>query len=96
MPKIRVPSTQTEIEMQFGEKLISLVETGAIPVRLKCRAGACGSCSIEILHKPENLSPLSKSEERYFKLFPSDKSLRLACQCKVLGDVVIDRPDSQT
>lgn len=90
MPKIHIPNSQSEIEVVYGEKLINLASNGIIPTPLKCRAGSCGTCSFEIVENPQNLSQMTKAEERYFKKFPTSRDCRLACQCKIIGDVVIN------
>ena len=60
-----------------------------------CRGlGLCGTCVVEILEGMENLSPRTKAELK--KLKGLSPSLRLACQCKVLGDVsVITKPKAE-
>ena len=53
--------------------------------------GLCGTCVVEILEGMEHLSPRTKAERNKLKGLP--ESLRLSCQCKVLGDVsVITKP----
>lgn len=56
--------------------------------------GLCGTCVVEILEGMENLSPSTKAETKHLKgLSPT---LRLACQCKVLGNVsVITKPKAE-
>jgi ferredoxin len=57
-----------------------------------CRGlGLCGTCVVEILEGMEHLTPRTKTEKSKLKGLP--ETFRLACQCKVLGDVsVITKP----
>jgi ferredoxin len=58
---------------------------------IHCRGlGTCGTCSLAITGA---VSPMT-SIERWRLNFPPhrlDNQLRLACQCKVLGDLVIEK-----
>lgn len=92
MPKIKILNLKKEIELEIGEKFLTAADTGVLPIRLKCRAGACGSCRFEVVSFMENLSPKSKAEERFFKTFPSSEFSRLACQCRAMGDIEIKVP----
>ena len=52
--------------------------------------GTCGTCAVEVNGE---VSPI-RSAERYRLQFPPHKlstGLRLACQCKILGDVSIQK-----
>src|SRR5690348_15329709 len=56
--------------------------------------GLCGTCVVEVLERMQNLTPRTKSENS--KLKGLSPSLRLSCQCKVLGDVsVITQPKAE-
>ena len=56
-----------------------------------CRGhGTCGTCAVQIQGP---VSPPTAAEVRRLKLPPhhADSGLRLACQCNVLGDVVVTK-----
>ena len=58
---------------------------------LNCRGrGACGTCAVRI---EGEVSERTTAEERRLTLPPHhrDAGLRLACQCKVLGDLKITK-----
>jgi len=56
--------------------------------------GLCGTCVVEILEGMENLTPRTKAENS--KLKGLSPTLRLSCQCKLLGDVsVITQPKAE-
>lgn len=53
-----------------------------------CLAGSCGACKIEILSGAENLStPSAVESDTLLHLGACNKTIRLACRAKVLGDV---------
>ena len=51
--------------------------------------GTCGKCKILCLEFMENLSPLNSIEKKLLTTQEISKGIRLACQCKVRGDVRI-------
>ena len=60
---------------------------------LNCKGlGTCGTCAVEI--KGE-VSPMTKREKWRLNFPPHqlDSNLRLACQCKVLSDLYIQKHD---
>lgn len=93
MPKITF-SGQT-IECREGANLRRVLLDAKLPlyngiaIAIHCRGlGTCGTCAVEIAG---NVSELT-SVEKWRLGFPphhSDSGLRLACQCKVLGDLVL-------
>jgi ferredoxin len=55
-----------------------------------CRAGACGACAIEVLEGAQSLSEQQPEEARFLgELGFSGRRFRLACQCRVNGNVTI-------
>ncbi|MGY4026479.1 2Fe-2S iron-sulfur cluster-binding protein [Aeromonas rivuli] len=59
-------------------------------IQFACRAGNCGTCTINVVEGQDQLSALTPREQRLFALTKqTDTNLRLACQCKVLGDVIL-------
>jgi ferredoxin len=55
-----------------------------------CRAGACGACAIEVLEGGESLSEQQPAEANFLReLGFAGPRFRLACQCRVSGNVTI-------
>lgn len=78
-------SVRTGIELLRAYQLDS-----SLPFRFGCCNGECGVCVIQVVEGEENLSKKTKQE----KLTLAEKKLpsppfRLACQCAILGDIVI-------
>lgn len=55
-----------------------------------CRQGACGACVIEVKEGAENLSEMGEKETTFLKDIDMYGGIyRLACQCKVFGEITI-------
>lgn len=55
-----------------------------------CKAGACGSCIIEVLDGLANLSTKEADEAAFLEMLGfSGKEFRLACQCRLNGAVTL-------
>lgn len=62
----------------------------SIPLKFGCCQGECGTCAIKIVSGEENLSPKTKQEQATLNRLGLQEH-RLACQCAIKGDVVIDQ-----
>ena len=62
--------------------------------RRRMRRTRCGTCRVRVLAGMENLSPLTVDERELREDFPDrfGPDERLACQCRPLGDVVVEVP----
>lgn len=60
-----------------------------IPIQFGCCQGDCGTCAIKVIEGEENLSPKTKQEIKTLSRL-GKSSYRLACQCAIRGDVVIE------
>ena len=59
------------------------------PIEYDCRDSDCGICIFRVVEGIENLSAPKEKERDYLKAMHADEDERLACQCRVLGDVSI-------
>ncbi len=85
------------IECLEGANLRTVLVRARLPLyngaarALHCRGrGACGTCAVRIEGK---VSEPTSAERRRLDFPPHnrEKGLRLACQCKVLGDLVVTK-----
>ncbi len=60
------------------------------PIEYDCRKADCGICVFKVKSGSENLSPIEFEERDYLKAMRADPDERLACQCRILGDVAIE------
>jgi ferredoxin len=54
-----------------------------------CREADCGICIFKVLKGQENLSPKTFQEKDFLAAMHADPNERLACQCRIMGDVTI-------
>ncbi len=60
------------------------------PLEFDCRKADCGVCIVKVRENADNLSPVRFEERDFLKAMRADCDERLACQCRVLGDVSIE------
>ncbi len=93
MPKVKFSSFVIECEQ--GENLRRLLKRNGLPPYngaarwLNCKGmGTCGTCAVEI---KGDVTPKTKVEQWRLNFPPHNETngLRLACQCKVLGDLEV-------
>jgi len=90
MPKITITTDKKTIDVSEGYAMIDMCEEHDTSILFGCRDGACGACMIRVLEGPQNLSPMQESERDFLETMAAEPNERLACQCKVLGDVKIE------
>lgn len=92
MVKLSFKKEKVSFELLEGIELLQAYKMNpCIPLRFGCCEGNCGVCAIEIAEGENNLSRMTKKERKTLQ----EKNLleegyRLACQCAIKGDVVID------
>ena len=87
MPTITLlENTANNFELPYGTPLTELDKV----LMFGCRMASCGACTIEIISGRENLSTMQSAEKNFLDdIGLGDGTYRLACQCRVLGDVVL-------
>jgi ferredoxin len=95
MPIVRCSGQS--IECPAGANLRVVLLRARLPLynsvsqALNCRGrGVCGTCAVEI---HGDVSPPTEAEQRRLGMFPHQPGagLRLACQCRVVGDVEVTK-----
>jgi ferredoxin len=61
-----------------------------------CRKSDCGVCIFRVLSGMENLSKRGENENAFLNTMRADENERLACQCRIMGDVSIVIDDYTT
>jgi len=90
MPKVTIKTDEKTIEVENGYALIDMCDHDDTSILFGCRDGACGACMIKVLEGSKNLSPISEDEKDFLETMAAESDERLACQCKVFGDVVLE------
>ncbi len=92
MPKVEfVDNSGKTVEAEAGEPLINVCKKSDSKIVFGCEAGVCGTCIINVLSGAENLSHPEEGEKDSLIMFGAKENQRLACQCKVNGDVKIEK-----
>ena len=90
MPKLTFYKQQRSISIKEGTDLLRIPYLDpTTPLKFGCCQGHCGTCAIKIISGEENLSPRTKQEQATLCRLQLP-SHRLACQCALKGDVIID------
>lgn len=90
--KVTVMPGATEVWLSANDPLthIEYESGGETLIPFGCRAGACGACVVEILNGRDALGQRNNEETRFLgELGFEGEQFRLACQCRVLGEVTI-------
>jgi len=91
--KVVIASTGEVFWLPRDSHLVDALELGVSGLIFGCRAGACGICVIEVMEGAGNLSPCEEDEAALLEALGfQQRSVRLACQCRLHGDIVIDHP----
>ena len=90
MPKVRIKTDNKTIEVADGAALIDMCEENDTSILFGCRDGACGACMIRVLKGSENISKMQDSERDFLETMAAEEDERLACQCRVSGDIEIE------
>ncbi len=90
MHKVRITTTDEEFSLPTNACLTDAEELKVNGLEFGCRSGACGICAIEVAEGGENIAPQKKRETKFLNfLGHNPETIRLACQCRVRGDIVI-------
>lgn len=95
MPRIRITPLNREIEAREGDTIMEAAWADGLYWPTTCGGeGICTSCACEIEDGAENLEERGRSERRTLseergEAALRDGTLRLACQARVRGDVVV-------
>jgi uncharacterized 2Fe-2S/4Fe-4S cluster protein (DUF4445 family) len=86
MPRVTFADAQKSGEFPAGRTLLSIAGELGVRVSQVCGGdGACGTCRIEVVEGPEQLTAPTP-DETYKEI---DPPYRLSCQARLLGEVVV-------
>lgn len=82
--------TGTEFPVVKELPLLDSMLDAGLPIKHRCRKGACGSDPVVIVEGHENVEPPDEVELRTLRRMGLEGKARLACMCRVTGPVVVD------
>ena len=95
MPRIRVEPLGLDSAAQDGESVLEAAERNGYYWPIGCdRVGECTNCAMDVVSGLARLSRMGRYERQNIlrqrgNAALDDVRLRLACQARVLGDVVV-------
>ena len=95
MPRIRVEPLGIEIEAADLQSVMEAAEEAGYFWPIGCdRTGECTNCAMEVVSGVGRLSAMGRYERQNLRRQrgprgADDPRLRLACQARVLGDIVV-------
>ncbi len=93
MVKVHIKTDAKTIEVDDGYALIDMCEDHDTSILFGCRDGACGACMVRVTKGSEHISKMQDSERDFLETMAAAENERLACQCKVYGDVELEVSD---
>lgn len=92
MTKLILLPDDKEIQIKDGETILTAVLRSGIAHLHACGGLArCSTCRIEIKEGLENCSSINEAEETLSNKLKFPESIRLACQTKIMGNVIARR-----
>lgn len=90
MPKVTITTDNKTIEVDEGSELLDICDEHDTSLAYGCRGGACGACLIQITSGADAVSKMQDIERETLESIAAEPNERLACQCKVYGDITIE------
>lgn len=84
-------STGAKATAPAGSSFRDVAQEEGLDIPFGCENGICSTCLIQITSGMENLSEKTEQEEFTLDARGADEDMRLACQCKVNGDVEFEQ-----
>lgn len=98
MAKIRFMPADIEVDVREGTTILDAALDNNIQINHNCGGNcACSTCHVWIKEGLDSLNPVTEDEEDMLDEAEglADNS-RLACQCKVTADLVVEIPPTPT
>jgi ferredoxin len=90
MPIIKLQPGERKLECPRKVNLLQFLQSQEIPVGNACGGkGLCASCKVQVLQGERSLSRPNDKEIELAERNHLQKSERIACQSRVLGDIEI-------
>lgn len=92
MLKVTFANTGQTADVEPGAELSTVTQKNGWPIPYGCENGICGTCLIKISQGAETLNEPNEHEAQTLKAMgKADGTHRLACQCRVNGDLTIEQ-----
>jgi 2Fe-2S ferredoxin len=93
VPSVTFQPTGTRVACAEGESIFEVGRQAGIEISTACVGKAtCGLCRVKVLDGEDAVSPLNAAEKKHLGNVYFLTKVRLACQTRVHGDVIVDVP----
>ena len=93
MPSVTFLPAGVKVDCADGESVFEVGRRGGVAISTACVGKAsCGLCRVKIVGGELYLSPLNAAERKHLGNVYFITKLRLSCQARVCGDVVVEIP----
>jgi|GEM_PF-749133 ferredoxin len=72
---------------------LQVLEKQTDGIEYDCREADCGICIIRVHQGADHISPPTPAEADFLKAMRAEDNERLACQCRVFGNISIEVED---
>ena len=81
------------VPCEDGESVFTVGRRAGVEISTACVGKAtCGLCRVKIIEGEANVTPLNAAEKKHLGNVYFLTKVRLSCQTRVLGDVVVEVP----
>lgn len=92
MHKVTSVADERTVEAEHDELLERVCDRELLGVPFGCKNAQCATCVVRITKGKNNLSPMEEQERETLSMLGPIDDCRLACQCKIRGDIEFDEP----
>jgi 2Fe-2S ferredoxin len=91
LPSVTFQPSGLRVDCAEGESVFEVGRRAGVDISTACVGKAtCGLCRVKVLAGEAALSPLNAAEKKHLGNVYFINKLRLACQSRVSGDVVVE------
>jgi ferredoxin len=87
---VKILKNNISCQIDYDDALIDASFRYDLPIQYKCERAICATCLIKVHQGIENITPVSDRERQTLQAIHANETYRLACQCKVRGDIIIE------
>ena len=81
---------KNEYRIRKGLRLDALAAKFETNLEFSCHKANCGICLFKVIKGQDNISTMNSKEKKFLEAMKSEKDERLACQCRIFGDVTME------
>lgn len=92
MPRVYFTEDDVSNDIPEHAKIMKACGEEGTSVEFGCRRGVCGTCLVTILSGIDSCESPTMAEQVLLEELKAKPNQRLACQCKITGDIIVSVP----